>query len=43
MRAPTNKRWGFESTCFVCERRNDSGLRIPLDLVELEARFVGPT
>ncbi len=24
-----NARWGFESNCFVCEPRNDAGLRIP--------------
>jgi hypothetical protein len=24
-----NSRWGFESNCFVCEERDDSGLRIP--------------
>jgi uncharacterized protein (TIGR00369 family) len=24
-----NSRWGFESNCFVCEPRNDAGLRIP--------------
>lgn len=24
-----NSRWGFESSCFVCEERNDDGLRIP--------------
>jgi uncharacterized protein (TIGR00369 family) len=24
-----NDDWGFESNCFVCERRNDAGLRIP--------------
>ena len=29
MQALTNDRWGFESNCFVCERRNDAGLRIP--------------
>jgi len=27
--ALTNERWGFESNCFVCEPRNDAGLRIP--------------
>ncbi len=26
-----NARWGFESNCFVCERRNDAGLRIPFE------------
>ena len=25
----SNERWGFESNCFVCEPRNDTGLRIP--------------
>lgn len=29
MEALTNERWGFESNCFVCEPRNDAGLRIP--------------
>lgn len=29
MDALTNERWGFESNCFVCEPRNDAGLRIP--------------
>ncbi len=29
MHALTNDRWGFESNCFVCEPRNDAGLRIP--------------
>jgi uncharacterized protein (TIGR00369 family) len=29
VQALTNDRWGFESNCFVCERRNDAGLRIP--------------
>jgi uncharacterized protein (TIGR00369 family) len=24
-----NDDWGFESSCFVCERRNERGLRIP--------------
>lgn len=24
-----NQDWGFESNCFVCEPRNDGGLRIP--------------
>ena len=24
-----NENWGFESNCFVCERRNEGGLRIP--------------
>ena len=26
-----NEDWGFESNCFVCEPRNDGGLRIPFD------------
>ena len=26
-----NDRWGFGSSCFVCEPRNDAGLRIPFD------------
>ncbi|CAN5414450.1 hypothetical protein BH18ACT1_BH18ACT1_16330 [soil metagenome] len=26
-----NARWGFESNCFVCELRNDAGLRIPFE------------
>jgi acyl-coenzyme A thioesterase PaaI-like protein len=25
----TNDRWGFETNCFVCEGRNDRGLRVP--------------
>ena len=29
MLALTNDQWGFESNCFVCEARNDAGLRIP--------------
>lgn len=29
MRALTNDGWGFASNCFVCEPRNDAGLRIP--------------
>jgi uncharacterized protein (TIGR00369 family) len=29
LEALTNERWGFESNCFVCEPRNDAGLRIP--------------
>lgn len=24
-----NDDWGFETNCFVCEQRNDAGLRIP--------------
>ncbi len=24
-----NDRWGFDTNCFVCERRNERGLRIP--------------
>jgi acyl-coenzyme A thioesterase PaaI-like protein len=24
-----NAQWGFDSNCFVCERTNDRGLRIP--------------
>lgn len=27
--ALTNERWGFESSCFVCEPKNADGLRIP--------------
>jgi uncharacterized protein (TIGR00369 family) len=26
-----NEDWGFDSNCFVCEPRNDGGLRIPFD------------
>jgi len=26
-----NRDWGFDSNCFVCEPRNDGGLRIPFD------------
>lgn len=29
MEALTNDRWGLESNCFVCESRNEAGLRIP--------------
>ena len=29
MRELDNSQWGFESNCFVCERRNERGLRIP--------------
>jgi uncharacterized protein (TIGR00369 family) len=29
VQALTNDQWGFESNCFVCEPRNDAGLRIP--------------
>jgi uncharacterized protein (TIGR00369 family) len=46
-----NSRWGFESSCFVCEERNDHGLRIPFfhdpdagEVVagfELDERFSG--
>ena len=28
MRQLDNRRWGFESNCFVCETRNERGLRI---------------
>ena len=24
-----NDDWGYESNCFVCERRNERGLRVP--------------
>ncbi len=51
VRELTNERWGFETNCFVCERKNDGGLRIPFhhddrnDLVTavftLGARFSG--
>lgn len=38
-----NSRWGFESSCFVCEDRNDGGLRIPFwadhDRGVVEAEF----
>ncbi len=27
--ALTNEDWGFETNCFVCEPRNEAGLRIP--------------
>ena len=30
-RALRNETWGFESNCFVCEPRNDAGLRIPFE------------
>ncbi len=46
-----NSRWGFESSCFVCEDSNDAGLRIPffhdraqgevVATVELDSRFSG--
>lgn len=26
-----NEQWGFESNCFVCEPRNDAGLRLPFE------------
>jgi acyl-coenzyme A thioesterase PaaI-like protein len=26
-----NENWGFDSNCFVCERRNEGGLRIPFE------------
>src|SRR5207253_770871 len=26
-----NASWGFESNCFVCEHRNERGLRIPFE------------
>ena len=26
-----NERWGFESNCFVCEPRNDAGMRLPFE------------
>ncbi len=29
MKALTNREWGFESNCFVCEPLNSAGLRIP--------------
>jgi acyl-coenzyme A thioesterase PaaI-like protein len=29
VRPLSNDRWGFESSCFVCEPRNAAGLRIP--------------
>jgi acyl-coenzyme A thioesterase PaaI-like protein len=29
MLALTNDTWGFATNCFVCEARNDAGLRIP--------------
>lgn len=51
MQALTNEQWGFETNCFVCEPRNDAGLRIPFfhddatDTVtadfELDGRFSG--
>lgn len=51
LRPLTNDGWGFESNCFVCEPRNDAGLRIPFhhDAVnqhvvaefELDERFSG--
>ncbi len=28
----TNDRWGYESSCFVCEQSNASGLQIPFQL-----------
>ena len=51
MQALTNEQWGFDTNCFVCEPRNDAGLRIPFfhddvnDTVtasfELDGRFSG--
>jgi uncharacterized protein (TIGR00369 family) len=51
VRSLTNARWGFESSCFVCEESNDGGLRIPFEHDEeaevvraafrLDARFSG--
>ena len=51
LRPLTNDGWGFDSNCFVCEPRNDAGLRIPFhhDTVdnvvvaefELDQRFSG--
>ena len=51
MQALTNENWGFETNCFVCEPRNEAGLRIPFfhddttDTVtadfELDGRFTG--
>ncbi len=51
VRALTNDDWGFDTNCFVCEPRNDAGLRIPFfhdtehDCVianfELDDRFSG--
>jgi uncharacterized protein (TIGR00369 family) len=29
VRPLTNAGWGFESNCFVCEPKNESGLRLP--------------
>jgi len=29
LRPLTNDGWGFDSSCFVCERRNAAGLQIP--------------
>lgn len=28
----TNDRWGYESSCFVCEQTNQAGLKIPFQL-----------
>ena len=26
-----NERWGFESNCYVCEPKNDAGMRLPFE------------
>ena len=48
----TNEQWGFTSNCFVCEPRNDHGLRLPFfhddereivtSTFELSDAFSGP-
>ena len=34
----TNDRWGYESSCFVCERSNPGGLQIPFFLSDDETQ-----
>ena len=33
----TNDRWGYESSCFVCEQSNKHGLQIPFELDDDQA------
>lgn len=51
VRRLTNDDWGFPTSCFVCEERNEAGLRIPFSHddeaavvtaeIELDERFSG--
>jgi uncharacterized protein (TIGR00369 family) len=36
----SNDRWGFESSCFVCEPRNVGGLRIPFGHAAEQERVI---